>query len=87
MTTLNQVMATLEKMGSAQTRKTYERHGANGPCFGIKIGDLKPIAKQIKGNQESIYKVLQLHFDEEKRVRAPDAEITEKKSFGKNHHS
>ena len=45
MKTLYQVMTALEKKGSAQTRKTYERHGAPGACFGVKIGDLKPIAK------------------------------------------
>lgn len=51
MTTLKQVMAELEKKGSAQTRKTYGRHGVTIPMFGVKIADLKVIAKQIKGNQ------------------------------------
>lgn len=45
-------MAALKKKGSAQTRKTYERHGVSCDVFGVKIGDLKVIAKQIKGNQE-----------------------------------
>ena len=34
---------------------------------------------QIKGNQKQVYKILQLHFDEEKQDRAPDAKSVEKK--------
>ena len=45
-------MTALKKKGSAQTRKIYERHGCPGNFFGVKVGDLKVIAKQIKGNQE-----------------------------------
>lgn len=40
---------------------------------------------QIKGNQKYIYEVLQLHFDEEKCKREPDAKAVEKKNFEKNH--
>jgi hypothetical protein len=36
---------------------------------------------QIKRNQKHIYKVLQLHFDEEREERVPDADTTEKKKF------
>jgi 3-methyladenine DNA glycosylase AlkD len=57
MNTINQVMSELEKKGTAQTRKTYTRHGIKEPMFGVKIGDLKPIAKQIKGNQELAYEL------------------------------
>ena len=35
---------------------------------------------QVKRNQEYIYEVLQLHFDEEKTKREPDAKTVEKKS-------
>jgi hypothetical protein len=42
---------------------------------------------QIKRNQEHIYEVLQLHFDEEKYKRSPDAKTVEKKSFRKNRFS
>lgn len=49
--TLDQIMKLLESKGSEQTRKTYRRHGAPEPMFGVKIGDLKPIAKQLKGDQ------------------------------------
>jgi len=50
MKTVNQVMTALKKMGTAQTRKTFERHGAPANLYGVKVGDLKVIAKQIKGN-------------------------------------
>jgi 3-methyladenine DNA glycosylase AlkD len=52
MNTVPQVLAALKKKGTAQTRKTYARHGIPEPMFGVKIGDLKPIAKQLKGNQD-----------------------------------
>ncbi len=51
MNTLKQVMAELKKKGTAQTRATAERHGVTGPMFGVKIADMKVIAKKIKGNQ------------------------------------
>ena len=50
--TLAETMKLLESMGSEQTRKTHKRHGAPDPLFGVKIGDMKPILKQIKGDQE-----------------------------------
>ncbi|WP_442484623.1 DNA alkylation repair protein [Aeoliella sp. SH292] len=53
MQTIEQVMAALEAKGSAQTRKTFARHGAPvDSMFGVKVGDIKEIAKKIKGNQE-----------------------------------
>ena len=52
METVKEVMAELRKKGSEQTRKTLRRHGVTGDLFGVKVGDLKPIAKKIKGNQE-----------------------------------
>ena len=39
------------KKGTEQTRKTFARHGAPSGTFGVKIADLKMIAKKIKGNQ------------------------------------
>ncbi len=51
MNTVEQVMAELKKKGSAQTRKTFARHGAPDDMFGVKVADLKTIAKKIKGNQ------------------------------------
>jgi 3-methyladenine DNA glycosylase AlkD len=49
--TLKEVMAELERLGSEQTRKTYRNHGADGAVFGVKVGDLKVVAKKIKGDQ------------------------------------
>lgn len=46
--TLEEVMAELESLGSEQTRKTFLRHGAKDPFFGVKIGDLKKIQRKIK---------------------------------------
>lgn len=47
-----EVMAALEKLGNPQTKKTWLAHGATGDLFGVKIGDMKPIAKKIKGRQD-----------------------------------
>jgi 3-methyladenine DNA glycosylase AlkD len=52
MTTVDQVMAELEKKGSEQTRKTFARHGVAIPMFGVKVADLKLIAKKIRGQQD-----------------------------------
>ena len=54
MTTLQQVMTELKKQGNEQTRKTFARHGAPDNMFGVKVGDLKIIAKKIKGNQQLV---------------------------------
>jgi len=40
-------MKRLESLGSAQTRKTYGRHGVAGPMFGVKYGDLYALRKQL----------------------------------------
>ena len=45
--TLDEAMAALEAAGTEQTRKTYRRHGASDPLFGVKFGDLRPLAKRI----------------------------------------
>ena len=52
MNTVSQVMTELKKKGSAQTRKIFARHGAPEDMFGVKVADLKVIAKKIKGNQD-----------------------------------
>lgn len=52
--TLDEVMTTLRALGSEQTRKTMRKHGAPDSedlYFGVLVGDLKPIAKKIKGDQ------------------------------------
>ncbi len=45
--TLDETMAALEAAGNEQTRSTYLRHGAREPLFGVKFGDLRPLAKRI----------------------------------------
>lgn len=52
MSDVDLILQELEKKGSAQTRKIFERHGASGNVFGVKVADLKIIAKKIKGNQD-----------------------------------
>lgn len=49
---LKEAMAALEKVGSAQARKTYTRHGAAEPMFGVSFGDLKKLLNRIKVDQE-----------------------------------
>jgi hypothetical protein len=45
--TVAQVMKELEKAGSAQTKKTYLRHGATEPMFGVSFGFLATLVKRI----------------------------------------
>ena len=48
---LKEVMAALEARGSEQIKRILMRHGAPASLLGVRIGDMKPIAKQIKGDQ------------------------------------
>jgi 3-methyladenine DNA glycosylase AlkD len=50
--TLKETMAALEKAGSAQTRKTYARHGAKEPMFGVSFAFLGTLVKRIGVDQE-----------------------------------
>jgi 3-methyladenine DNA glycosylase AlkD len=50
--TLAEVMKTLEKAGSEQTRKTLRRHGAKEPMFGVSFATLKELVKKIGADQE-----------------------------------
>lgn len=47
-----EAMTALEKAGSAQTKKTYLRHGAVEPMFGVSFATLKVLYKKIKIDQE-----------------------------------
>lgn len=49
---LDETMTALEKAGSAQTRKTYARHGATEPMFGVSFATLKSLYKRIGVNQK-----------------------------------
>src|SRR5262245_53899211 len=50
-------MKELASKGSAATKKTWLRHGAREPIFGVKTGDMKPIHKKIKGDQDLALKL------------------------------
>lgn len=50
--TLKATMAALAALGSESTKRVLKKHGAKEPFFGVKIMDLKPLAKQLKGRQE-----------------------------------
>jgi hypothetical protein len=45
-------MKELQALGTEQTRKTWLRHGAPEPLFGVKVGDMKTIVKKVKANHE-----------------------------------
>ncbi|MBO9599971.1 MAG: DNA alkylation repair protein [Cohnella sp.] len=51
MTTLTDVMDKLAAMGTEQTKMTFLRHGATEPLFGVKVGDLKKLVKDVKKDQ------------------------------------
>jgi len=46
--TSQRALAKLKKLGSAQTRKTYGRHGVLGEMYGVKSGDMGKVAREIK---------------------------------------
>lgn len=48
--TADEIMAELARLGTEQTKKTWLRHGAREPVFGVKIADLKVIQKRVKKN-------------------------------------
>ncbi len=46
--TAKEIVAELKKLATAQTKKTWMTHGAQEPCFGVKVEDMKKIQKRIK---------------------------------------
>jgi 3-methyladenine DNA glycosylase AlkD len=46
--TLAETMSALEEAGTEQTRKTYRRHGAEEPLFGVSFATLGTLVKRIK---------------------------------------
>ena len=46
--TANDIVAELKKLGTAQTKKTWMTHGAQEPCLGVKVEDMKKIQKRVK---------------------------------------
>jgi 3-methyladenine DNA glycosylase AlkD len=49
---LAEVMRALEKAGTAQTKKTYARHGAVDPMYGVSFAVLKTLHKKIGVNHD-----------------------------------
>lgn len=47
--TIEEVLRELQRLGSESTKKTYLRHGAPEPIYGVRVGDLKPLRKALKG--------------------------------------
>lgn len=50
------ILEQLEALDSAQTRKTYRRHGVNGEQYGVSYAELKKLKKKIKVNHASAEK-------------------------------
>lgn len=49
---LDDVMQELAAKANPTAKRTYLRHGAVEPLYGVRIGDLKPLQKQLKGQQQ-----------------------------------
>lgn len=52
--TLDEVMARLEAMGSERMRVQNARHGAGDNQFGIKLGDIRKLAKETKADHPPV---------------------------------
>jgi 3-methyladenine DNA glycosylase AlkD len=50
--TLAEAMSALQRAGTAQTRKTYARHGAAEPMFGVSFATLKTLYRRIRVDHE-----------------------------------
>jgi 3-methyladenine DNA glycosylase AlkD len=48
---LKEVMSALKAKGSEQIKRILMKHGGPGSLIGVRVGDMKPLAKQIKGDQ------------------------------------
>jgi 3-methyladenine DNA glycosylase AlkD len=46
--TAKDIVAELKKLGTAQTKKMWMNHGAQEPCLGVKVEDMKKIQKRVK---------------------------------------
>jgi len=46
--TAKDIVAELKKLGNAKTKKMWMTHGAQEPCLGVKIEDMKKIQKRVK---------------------------------------
>jgi 3-methyladenine DNA glycosylase AlkD len=46
--TKDEVLSELQKLGTEQTKKVYQSHGASEPLFGVKLSDLSGLKRKIK---------------------------------------
>src|SRR4026209_2961832 len=46
--TAKDIVAELTKLGNPQTKKSWMTHGAQEPCLGVKVEDMKKIQKRVK---------------------------------------
>ena len=46
--TAKDIVAELKKLGTEQTKKMWMTHGAQEPCLGVKVEDMKKIQKRVK---------------------------------------
>ena len=46
--TAKDIVAELKKFGTEKTRKMWMTHGAQEPCLGVKVEDMKKIQKRVK---------------------------------------
>lgn len=46
-----QLLSELEKLGTAQNRKIYQRHGAPPPLFGVSFANINKLAKKHRDDQ------------------------------------
>ena len=46
--TAQSILEELKALGSESTARTLKRHGAQDPCYGVKVGDLQKIRKRLK---------------------------------------
>ena len=53
--TLEEVMNELAEKAAPSTKKTLLRHGAAERLFGVRVGDLQPLQKKLKGQQQLRY--------------------------------
>jgi 3-methyladenine DNA glycosylase AlkD len=50
--TSKEILAQLKTMGSESIKKVLVKHGAKEPFYGVKVGDMKTIVKNVKVNHE-----------------------------------
>lgn len=86
------IMQELKELGSEQTKKTFVRHGASEPLYGVKVGDLKKLQKHIgknyalalelynTGNSDAMY-LAGLIADEDKMTKKDLKKWAEKASW------